>query len=199
VTVTVDPGLGWIVTQGVDEEPDDALRVRCGEQWSTLGAAGSSDAYAYNCKAASSEVTRVRVYEATPVPGWVTCYLAGPAGPVTGTVATAVRTWFEVNGRRPQCVGLIIDPAGTQTIDVTGTVNVKSGLMATAKAAIATAFEEIQAGTDFGGVVDQAEIIAAVRTARGVVHLDISTPAEDVTLAASQLAVLVDGLTYVEV
>lgn len=197
--ITITASSGWLTTQAVDDETDASLATRCGEQWSTLGASGSAPAYAYNAKLASSEVTRTRVYEHTPSAGWVTLYLAGPAGPVTLTTANTVKAWIETQGRRPMCVGLVVDPAGTHTITVTGTVKVKAGLVPTARAAVAAAFAELQSNTDFGGVVDQAAIIAAVRTARGVVHLALSTPAADVTLAASELAVLVDSLTYIEV
>lgn len=199
VTLTAASGTGWLVTQGVDAETDVALATRCGEQWSTLGASGDASAYAYNAKQASAEVTRVRVYEETPSPGWVTMYLAGPAGPVSVSTANAVKAWIEAAGRRPMCVGLVSSPAGTGTINVTGTVKVKAGTTAAVRASIAASFLALQASTDFGGLVDQAEIIAAIRTTTGVTHLALSTPAADVTLAASQLAVLVDGLTYQEV
>jgi hypothetical protein len=127
VSLTAASGIGWIVTQGVDVEADEALAARCGEQWSTLGAAGDAEAYAYNAKLASAEVTRVRVYEDTPAPGWVTMYLAGPAGPVSVGTANAVKAWIEAAGRRPMCVGLVSSPAGTQSISCTGTVKVKAG------------------------------------------------------------------------
>jgi uncharacterized phage protein gp47/JayE len=198
-TVTALGGLDWIVTQGVDTESDEALAIRCGEQWSTLGAAGDANAYAYNAKLASPEVTRVRVYEATPSPGWVQMYLAGPAGPVSVPTAVAVRQWFEDNGRRPMCVGLACDPAGTAGISVTGAVKVKAGTTSAVQALIAKAFLSLQAATDFGGTVDYSEVVAVIRMTTGVVHLSLVSPSGDVTLGASELAVLVDGLTYVEV
>jgi uncharacterized phage protein gp47/JayE len=199
VSLTAAAGIGWIVTQGVDVESDEALATRCGEQWSTLGASGDAEAYAYNAKLASAEVTRVRVYEDTPAPGWVTMYLAGPAGPISVGTANAVKAWIEAAGRRPMCVGLVSEPAGTQTITCTGTVKVKAGTTLAVKARIAEAFLALQAATDFGGTVDYSEVVATVRTTDGVLHLALTAPVADVVLGASQLAVMADALTYQEV
>lgn len=197
-TLSAASGLTWITVQGRDEESDDDLSLRCGEQWDTLGAAGGPDAYLYNAKQASTQVTRARVYENTPSDGHVTLYLAGASGPVTAGVASDVAAWFETNGKRPQCVALHVYPAGTHTITLTGTVKVKIGRTADAKAAIATASTALAIATDFGGLVDLASLIAIVRTAPGVTHVAFTTPVADVALAASELASIVDGLTYVE-
>jgi phage-related baseplate assembly protein len=67
------------------------------------------------------------------------------------------------------------------------------------KARIATAFLALQAATDFGGTVDYSEVVATIRTTDGVLHLALVSPAADVVLDASQLAVMVDALTYQEV
>ena len=202
VSISALAGESWITTLGVDEESDADLSTRCGERWDTLGPTPGTTAYAFNAilagvAVASGQVTRTRVYEATPIPSYVTMYLAGPTGPVSTTVANAVRQWFEDNAKRPQCVGLLIYPANSRVVSLTGTVTVKAAQLAAAQAAISAGLVALEKGTDFGGLVDVNELIALVRTAPGCTRLVLTTPAADVALAPSEVVSFVDALTYV--
>jgi phage-related baseplate assembly protein len=85
----------WIVEQGADEEDDASLRLRCRQQWSTLGAGGNDDAYAYWARAASPEIARVRVRSAYPLPGQVTIIVAGAAGPASAAAIAVAQTLID--------------------------------------------------------------------------------------------------------
>lgn len=197
VVASAAPGISWITTQGTDQESEDDLRGRCRAQWSTIGAGGTAEAIAYHCKSASAQVTRVRVYEATPVPGKCTIILAGPAGGVNATTVAAVATYLE-DGRRIQCVTYITRAATNRPIDVAGTAKVSAGKLAEAKAYVDRELAALGRATVGGGIVDLDNLRRIVRGAPGVTHTVLTYPPADVALAVDEVPVLTRaGLSWV--
>lgn len=197
----------WIVTQGRDAESDEELRQRCRERWSSIGA-GVRAAYAFFAKAASEEVTRVRVYEASPSGGCVTVYLAGRAGAVTPAVVSTVLAYL-LDGRVPLCVTPYVYSCTDVALTVGGAVTVRSSKRADAEAAIARAITDYEQSLDIGDTVRIAELIDAIMSVDGVVNyaptrLDGSglaaTPVtHDHALGSSEVARLTTSLTFTEV
>lgn len=195
VTISAASGTAWITTQGTDDELDEALRLRCYEQWSTLGAGGSAEAIDYHCRKATSQVTRTRIYEATPVPGRCRIVLAGPAGGVSSAVVTTVRDYLE-DARRIQCVAYDVESALNRSVPIEGVVKVRSASMDAAKAYVATELLALQQSTDLGSIVDVANLIRLIRSAPGCTHLALTAPAADVVLTATDAAIFAEALTW---
>ncbi|MGZ3477048.1 MAG: baseplate J/gp47 family protein [Polyangiales bacterium] len=210
VTVTNPalPALGtWLLRQGVDAESDDALRERCHEKWSSLGAGGNAPAYAFHAKSASSFVTRVKVYEATPIGGEVTLVLAGPAGAITDpTVLPTVAAYLE-DGRRPQCVTVHVVSATNRPIVLLGEVRVRATLRDPAIAFVSGQIADLQKSLDIGERVAIAELIQRVMDAPGVTNALLADAsgtalipgADDVVLGPNEVATFSDGLSWVSV
>jgi uncharacterized phage protein gp47/JayE len=209
VTVTNPALVGsgtWLVEQGVDEERDDALRVRCQEKWSSLGAGGNAPAYAYHAKNASPQVTRVRVLEAFPTGGHVTVICAGPSGAIgDATVLDAVSAYLE-DGRRPQCVTVHVRSAFPHPIVVAGEVRVRATMKDPAVAYVSAQLTDMQKTLDIGERVAVAELVQRIMDAPGVINVvlvDAATGAplvpgkDDVVLVWDEVANFSDKLTWV--
>lgn len=198
----------WILAQGVDEERDDALRLRCHEKWSSLGAGGNAPAYAFHAKNASPQVTRVKVLEAFPIGGEVTLVLAGPSGPLADpSVIKAVFDYLE-DGRRPQCVKVHVRSAMPRVIVLTGDVFVHATMRDLAIAFVSREVTALQQTLDIGELVPVAELIQRVMDAPGVTNallVDAITGAplipgvSDIGLAFDEVAVIVDALKWISV
>jgi len=200
------PATGtWLLEQGVDGEADEALRTRCREKWSSLGAGGNAPAYAFHAKSASPQVTRVRVYEATPTGGQVTLVLAGPAGALADpTVVPAVAAYLE-DGRRPQCVKVNVKSATNRLITLLGEVRVRATLKDPAVAFVAGQLVELQAELDIGDPVAVAELVQRIMDAPGVLNAKLTSPVgtplvpgvDDVVLGADEVATFSNALTWI--
>ena len=199
----------WIAVQGRDAETDEGLRQRCRERWSSIGA-GVAAAYRWFCKQASDSVTRVSVHEHTPAGGHVTCYIAGDDGALSSSIVADVLAYL-MDGRRPQCITVHVYSCTNVSMEVGGTIIVKSSRRASAETAIAAAIREYEKAIDIGGSVSIAELIERVMSVDGVINfaptrLDGSNlPAtpflHDVALSTGQVARLsvASSMTYVEV
>jgi uncharacterized phage protein gp47/JayE len=200
------PGVGtWLVEQGVDGETDEALRQRCREKWSSLGAGGNAPAYAFHAKSASPQVTRVKVYEATPTGGQVTLVLAGPAGALADpTVVPAVAAYLE-DGRRPQCVKVNVKSATNRLITLLGEVRVRATLKDPAMAFVAGQLVELQGALDIGDPVAVAELVQRVMDAPGVLNAKLTSPlgvpliptVDDVLLGPDEVATFANALVWI--
>lgn len=208
VTLANPPLAGsgsWLLDQGVDQESDPALRERCREKWSSLGAGGNAPAYAFHAKNASLQVTRVRVLEAFPSGGEVTLVLAGPSGAIADpTTLTAVAAYLE-DGRRPQCVKVHVRSAKPRPIVLAGEVRVRATMRDPALAYVSREITSLQQTLDIGERVAVAELIQRVMDAPGVVNallVDSATGAalvpgkDDVALAWDEVAVIIDALKW---
>ncbi|MBI2392826.1 MAG: baseplate J/gp47 family protein [Deltaproteobacteria bacterium] len=200
------PSLGtWLVRAGVDVESDAALAERCRERWSTLGAGGHAAAYAYHVKRASEQVTRERVYEATPKGGHVTVVIASSGGPIAdATVVKTVAAYLE-DGRRPQCVTVHVIAAKARSIVLAGEVRVQAALRDAAEARIAAEITALQSSLDIGARVPVAELIQRIMDAPGVGNVSLRGASgaplvpvvDDIVLAPDEIATFVNALSYV--
>jgi len=199
------PSIGtWLTRQGVDEETDAQLVQRCKEQWSSLGAGGNAPAYAYHAKRASDQVTRVRVYEATPKGGHVTVVIAGPGGAIVDpTVAVKVFDYLE-DGRRPQCVKTHVVSATNRAIAILGEARVAASLRDVAAAHVSRSLTELQTSLDIGTRVPVAELIQRVMDAPGVTNVALRRSSgallvpqiDDFVLAATEVATFTNSLAF---
>jgi uncharacterized phage protein gp47/JayE len=208
--VITNPALtgsgSWLVEQGVDAERDDALRVRCQEKWSSLGAGGNAPAYAFHAKNASQQVTRVKVLEAFPTGGHVTVICAGASGAITdATVLDAVSAYLE-DGRRPQCVTVHVRSAFPHPIVLAGEVRVRATLKDPATAFVSAQLTDMQKSLDIGERIAVAELVQRIMDAPGVVNvvlIDAASGAplvpgkDDIVLVWDEVATFVDKLTWV--
>ena len=201
------PSGTWLTQQGVDPESDDALRDRCHEKWSSLGAGGNAPAYAYHAKNASNQVTRVRVYEATPKGGEVTLVLAGPSGAIADAAAlTTVFAYLE-DGRRPQCVTVHVLSAINRLIPLLGNVRVRATMLDPAKAYVSAQITDLQKSLDIGDPVAVSTLIDRIMNAPGVVNVGLVSTlgsplvpvVDDFVLAPTEVATFTDALTWVPV
>jgi len=196
----------WLVTQGVDPESDAALRLRCQEKWSSLGAGGNAPAYAYHAKNASPQVTRVRVLEAFPTGGQVTVICAGPSGAIADAKTLADVSAYLEDGRRPQCVKVHVRSAVARVIVVTGDVRVRATMKEPAVAFVSAQLTSMQQTLDIGEKVPVAELVQRIMDAPGVINVvlvDALTNAplvpgkDDIALAFDEVAMFIDKLKWV--
>jgi uncharacterized phage protein gp47/JayE len=197
-----DPSTGtWIVLQGADEESDESLRARCAARWSTLGAGGNDDAYAYWARSASPEIVRVRVRSAYRLPGQVTIVVAGASGPASSGAIAAAQALIDPPshlGKAPNCVDVFVVGATPVPVTVAGTVTVEAGKLDVARAGVFDALGALQGALDIGGVVRRAKVIEVVMDQAGVIDVELSSPAANVAIADDAMAVLAPALAWVE-
>jgi uncharacterized phage protein gp47/JayE len=209
VTIT-NPALtgsgSWLIAQGVDAESDAALRLRCQEKWSSLGAGGNAPAYAFHAKNASAQVTRVRVLEAFPIGGQVTIVCAGPSGAIVDSKTLADVSAYLEDGRRPQCVKVIVRSAFPHPIVLAGTVRVRATMKDPAVAFVSRQLTNMQQTLDIGERVPVAELVQRIMDAPGVVNVVLIDPItgaplvpgkDDIALAFDEVATFVDTLKWI--
>ncbi len=181
----------WQTVSGQPEETDDELRLRCLARWSSLGRGASIDSYVYlalNCPDAPS-IRKARVVPGTG-DGKVGVYISHAGGPATGGEVSAVQAWL--NTQKPVTDDVSVYAASVTTVVVTGTVRVRNSTYNTsdnrnkARDAVGAYFETLEMGDG----VDLGGIYAALRSADGVVDVDISAPAGDVSIPGTGIAVL---------
>jgi uncharacterized phage protein gp47/JayE len=196
----------WLVTQGVDIESDAALRLRCQEKWSSLGAGGNAPAYAYHAKNASPQITRVRVLEAFPLGGQVTVICAGPSGAITDPKTLADVSAYLEDGRRPQCVKVHVRSAVSRVIVVAGEVRVRATMKDVAVAFVSAQLTIMQRTFDIGEKVPIAELVQRIMDAPGAINVVLVNEAtgvalvpgkDDIVLAFDEVASFVDKLKWI--
>lgn len=212
VTVT-SPAIGstgtWLTRQGTNPETQGELRNRCRNRWGTLGAGGPPRGYAFWATEASAEVTRVQTKPSTTLAGAVNVYLAGPSGPVSPGVVATVQAALEKVA--PTTVVPVAVAASAATVTLTGNVRVRAGLLSTAQSVaefnLAVLFAALDIGGDTSGgepgILDRDALVAAIRpqdstgrSTTGVIDLDLTLPATDLSFTEGQVAVLVNNLTW---
>lgn len=180
------PGGSWISQQGVDEEGDPALRVRCRARWGELGYGATDLAYKFWVLTAAAEITRVAVAEAVG-DGTVSIYVAGSTGAVSGGAITAAQAF--VGARRPQCVRPTVYQASTLTVAPAGVVKVRPGQLASAQAAVAAMMARYFSILPLGATIYRAPLEAAMLGSHsGILNVILTNPPE-ILLTASQVAV----------
>lgn len=202
--------VSWLSQAGVDQEGDEALRERCRKKWATLAVGRTDDGFEYWALTASKQVTRAYARESATVPGLVELFLAGPDGAVAAGVVTEVDTY--VQPRCPLTTTCAVASAGSVAVALAGTVYVRMGLLASAKAAAEAALGEYLGSVPIGGVLVNGsglvsrEVLLGCLTrgspqhpVDGVLDVSLTSPGSDVVIGATQVPVLdVAGLNWVE-
>ena len=186
----------WPSVSGQDEESDASLRARCRARWSTLGALLNLDGYAYHATTCpdAPTVTRARV-EPGPGDGTLTVYVAQSSTAATSPQVAAVQAYLD--GKKPVTDTPTVVAATAVPVVITGTVRVRSASYNTtanrtkASDAVAAYF----AGLGIGDDVDLGAIYAAIRSADGVVDVDLTTPSGDTAISTSEIATLAYSIT----
>lgn len=198
---------------GLDAENDAALRLRCYEKLSSLSPNGPRGAYAFFAKGATREdgstigVTRVRVTPDSDE-GIVTVTVATATGAITGDVDDegtdlgAVNLAIQTNVV-PDGVTATIQSATALAIPVTYEIWIYTAASLTAlelEELIETRLTEFMAGQPVAGnaippavtgKVFHSAIVAAIGSVRDeIFQVQVTAPAGDVTVGATQVPVL---------
>lgn len=148
---------------GADEESDPALALRCQSRWPDLSLVPADDRLVRWAKAASTEVTRVRLDADFPNPGGIVVTVAGPSGAVSGGAVTAVQAYFDA--RSPITDYNTAQNATNLAIDAAGTVTVTAATEAAVQAAANAAWVAYLMETQIGATVFLSRLIQAVMDA----------------------------------
>lgn len=196
ITTIVAPALagltvlgGATVDAGAPEETDAALRLRCRAKWGTLGRGANDAAYLYWVLSTPGvEAVRRALVAPGPGDGTIRVYIAQAAATATGPQVAAVQAFIDT--QHPTTDSPTVVAATEFPVSVTATVRVRAASDSTANRLLATdAIAALINGTPLGGEIDREAISAAIYGASaGIVDVDTSLPAADVTLAASAVA-----------
>jgi baseplate J-like protein len=182
------PGTSF-VTVGKDQESDVSLIARCKGRWPDLTARPTQSRYLKWAKAASTEVTRVRLEEDATYLGKLYVTLAGVVGPVSGGAVTAVQAYINPRAQ----IGRIVVARAASALEITGsgTVLVAAARLGEVQAAAQTAWQAVLLASDIGQVVRVSDLVRAVMDAGAV---DITGPqlngGGNVALASTKVAIL---------
>lgn len=193
VMVTSLPGVTCdnvaVVTEGLNEESDPELKARCRGRWPTLSAPEHMPGGGYEFLAKTDPLTGearpgvTRAYcdiDNPDGPGTVRVYLAGPEGPVDGSVVTAVDA--DLQPRRGASCTLTTLSAVEREITPEGTVWVYGRLASAAAPEGRAALDALLAAALIGGNVwgtsrgiFRDELEQALRAVPGVVRVSLTT------------------------
>lgn len=189
--VTVDSagsGHSWITTYGEDSEMDALLRARCTGRWSELGVGATAATYAAWALAANTGNARCKV--SSDGSGGVAVLVA----PVIGGASSASAAQTYIDARAPLCVTATCTDADESAVAIEGTVYVKPGTTATARAAAAAALRAYFDGAPIGGydtggasgVLSREKISALIASSADVIDLSLALPFEDEELGSNE-------------
>lgn len=213
--------LGVVVTNlapvlGTDVEEDDALKARCSAKTGTLSPNGPRDAYHYVALSAkrAADGTSIGVTRVLTVPdgvGGVDVYVATATGAIAGdagdpdtdlgAVAEAIHTQVE-----PLAITPVVQSAVAELIDVTYELwvrNTSSLSDAEIEVRVGLKLSEYLATSPIGGFLLEGEaaariyvsaleaVIASALPGREV-RVEVTVPAADVVIAATEAPVLGD-------
>jgi len=195
--VTVSAVTAWATTAGAADETDASLRARCRAKWGTLGRGANDSAYLHLARTGHGEeaqVTRAQVVWG-PGDGTLTVYLAGPSGAVGSGIVTTVSDWIDAN--KPGTDNPTVQSATAIPVSLIATVTVAAASDSTANRALATdALSAYVNGLDIGEDVDLGRLYEAFYAASGVIDVDISQPAADVSINNGEVASLSATITW---
>ena len=199
-----------IALVGSDDEEDPALRIRCRDKLGALSPNGPLDAYAFVARSAlrldGSAIGITRVRATKDGFGNVDVWLAIADGALTGTVGDLTSDLGAADDAMqrkatPLAVTLRSHNATAVVFDVDYTLNLynTSGLtVAAIELAVQNAIitflklQPIGGNTiSITGKIYRDALISAISAAvPGVIHVTLATPADDTTLAISEVGVL---------
>lgn len=155
-----------IVTQGRDEETDAELRERIRSQLPGSAEVATVEVYERWVKAASAEVTKVRVTPSQTVSGGVDVRIAGDVNPLSGATVTIVQNY--VNARAPVGDRPVVAAASAAEITAQGTVLVRPDQIALVQEEAQAAWNRHVADLPLGATVRAAELVEALMDAGAV-------------------------------
>lgn len=133
-------------------------------------------------------------------------YVAGTTYVWTSTVSARTKVQLYIDppshlGKAPTCVDVFVNSAVANVVAPVATVYRKPSYAAAILTAHQTDIPAIASDSDIGGTVYRAEFIERLMKPAGVVNVVLTTPAADITLAASEVLVITSlaGVTYVDV
>lgn len=165
------PG-SWITQAGVDVELDAVLRTRCLARWPSLSPVLTDSKYVQLTKAASSQVTQVKVTVDGFINNQVDIIIAGQAGVLPGSVVSAVQTYL--NARTDITDRANVTSALNDTITITGSVNYYA-TYPTAQAVASASVANYVNTQGINGLIELSEVIALIRATPGVVDVIVSS------------------------
>lgn len=186
--VFTTPGSSFVAV-GKDVESGSTLIARCKARWPDLSLVRTQSRYAKWAKAASAEVTRVRIEEDATYLGRLYLTLAGIAGGVTGGAVTAVQTY--VDPRAPIGRIIVAQTATTQQITGSGVVTVAAAQLAAVQAAAQILWQAVLLAADIGGIMRVADLVRAVMDAGAIDFTGAQlNGGGNVVLASTKVAIL---------
>ncbi len=181
--------VGGVPQYGSNDESDNALIARCLARWPDLTDIEEEDRVEKWARAASTEVTRVRLDADQTNPGGVILTVAGPSGAVSGGAVTAVQGY--VDARAPITDYITAQNASNLTITATANVTVPTAQLAAIQAAADAAWNAYLASAQIGATVYRSSLLKAVMDAGAidiqVIHLN--GLGVDVALSSNQVPV----------
>jgi hypothetical protein len=192
----------WEVVHGIDEELDDAYRLRLKSKWPSLALLRGStvDAWGFWITESSTKVRRWNVLENSPQGGEVTIYV----DPITETAS--VNLFINGDGtttnpaHRPLCTRVWVYNSATSSIYVEGRVYVKQAFLAAAQLAFDTAIAQLSGMLSMGSTVYYSVIMGFIQNSTHVDHSEnvtLNGTAVDVSLASYAVPNLIDALTWI--
>ena len=145
---------------GADEETLDALKERIDYRWPDIETVDETDRVEVWVKAASTEVTRVRLDADPTYPGGVLVTIAGSSGAVTGGAVTAAQAY--VDARQGITDLNTVQNAANLAVNATGSVTVPAARLTEIQAAANAAWVAYLASTQIGSRVFRTELVQAV-------------------------------------
>ncbi len=182
---------------GLDQQPDDSLKLQCLASLGALSPNGPADAYEFVARKPAltgvQDVARARAV-GDAATGFVSLYIAGASGPVSDdsvdAVQAAILTWAT-----PLCITPTALKATPITINIVATIS-GPGLPADAETLgtneLLMVLSEFQIADAGGDSVDTTLLTKAIRdgVATPIKTLALSAPASPVALALGQYPVL---------
>jgi uncharacterized phage protein gp47/JayE len=199
VTISNPPGGNgvWYTTSGADPEQVAKLRTRNRTRWGTLNQiAMPSDGFR-NLALSIPAITKVYVDDQNPRgPYTLDVYVATSTGPATPTELAAVQSLLNIK-KGPTTNVLVLAPTN-KVVTVTATIHIQASLNTAAKqAAIRAAIDAFVQALPLGGIIlppsttriiPKSELFGAITAIKGVVGVQITTPAGDETMNPIDLA-----------
>lgn len=174
---------------GSNDETDNALIDRCLARWPSLTEAADLDRVEVWARAASTEVTRIRL-DADPVnPGGVIATVAGVSGAISGGAVTAAQSYIDARSGITDYI--TAQNASNLTITATANVTVPVAQLAAIQAAADAAWNAYLASSQIGATVYRSQLLKAVMDAGAIdiQVLHLNGLGVDVTLSSSQVPV----------
>lgn len=175
---------------GSDDETDTALMGRCLGRWpELLELLDTMDRAERWARAASTEVTRLRMDADSVNPGGVIVTVAGVSGAVSGGAVTAVQNY--IDQRAPITDYITAQNATNLTITASADVTVPLARLAEIQAAANASWNAYLASAQIGGKVYRARLLQAVMDAGAIdiQVLHLNGFGVDVSLSSTQVPV----------